>query len=411
MRKIILSAFFVAASSALFAQSLTDVQEKIKGKKWGEAKEKLDKADAKAQATSDYWFYKAQVYNNLAKTNNDSVLLVGSLDALSKYYEQESKNKDESKRALLAMFEQHQTAFDVYNAYFQAGVKGFQSENWNAAYANFDMTLKAFDVLAKNKLTTATFDTTSTLYAGYSAQNARRVDDAAKYYIILADRNVTDSSYAGIYEFLVSYHQQKGDAANTAKYLALGKSLFPNRKSWLSYELQDLDKDKGKKIARLAQLTQENKNNAELWMEYAFELFNYTYATEKPSDYAKRQEELTTALQTATSLDPSSAYASYVMTQHASNQVYDLQQEYAAIKGTKPEDVKKKQELNKLVDAKYETLFQYASKSADAYGKQADLKPADKANYRKMLNEIADYYRMKKQADKAKEFTDKAKAI
>jgi hypothetical protein len=411
MRKLILSAFFVAASTASFAQNLNDVQEKIKGNKWDEAKEKLDKADAKTQATSEYWFYKAKVYSNLAKTKGDSTLWDASLDALTKYYDQEAKGKEEAKRAMLALFENHQTAYDVYNAYFQAGVKGFQSENWNGASHNFERALNAFDLLAKNKLTTATFDTTATVYAGYSAQNARRLDDAAKFYTALADRKISDSSYAGVYEFLVSYYQQKNDAANTAKYLALGKSIFPNRPSWLSYELQDLDKDKGKKLTRLAELVQQNKSNSDLWSEYAIELFNYTYANEKPADYITRLDDLTAALQGWIESNPSSAYANFVMSQHLSNQIYDLQQQYSAIKGVKPEDVKKKQDLNKNIEGKFETIFQYASKSAAEYGKMTELKPVDKANYRKMLNEVADYYTMKKQPAKAKEFSDKAKAL
>ena len=62
MRKLILSALLVAATSSLFAQKLDDIQEKIGKKKYGEAKEKVDAAlaDPKNQANSDFWFAKAQ---------------------------------------------------------------------------------------------------------------------------------------------------------------------------------------------------------------------------------------------------------------------------------------------------------------------------------------------------------------
>lgn len=412
MRKLILSAFFLAAGTALFAQNFDDVQEKIKKGKFDEAREKLDKmsGDAKAQNSSEYWYYKAKVYDNLAKAKHDSVLLAGSLDAIKKYFDLELKGKEEAKRGLLSVFDNHQTAFDIYSSYFQNGVNNFKSENWSNAYYNFAKTLDAFDVLVKNKLTTATFDTTATLYAGYSAQNAKQPDEAAKYYAILADKKIADTSYIGLYEYLISYYQQKNDAANADKYLTEAKAIFPNRPNWLSYELRNMDKDKSKKLAKLEEMTQQNKNNFDLWNEYAFELFNYTYGSDKPADYAKRQDELTTALQTLISIDPSSAYANYVMSQHVSNQIYDLQQQYAAIKSTKPEDVKKKQQLNKEIDAKYETLFKYANASAQLYEKMPTMKQVEKINYKRMLTEVANYYRMKKQLDKAKIYEDKAKA-
>ncbi|MDB5196295.1 MAG: hypothetical protein JWP88_666 [Flaviaesturariibacter sp.] len=413
MRKLILSAFFVAASTTLFAQSFDEIKKKINEKKFDDAKEKLDKvaADPKAQGNSEYWYYKAQVYNNLGQAKGDTALLAGSLDAIRRYYDMESKVKEESKRGILAMFESNQTAFNIYNSYFQGGVKGFQASNWPVAYYNFTRTLDAFEVLSKNKLTTATFDTTSTLYAGYSAQSAKMTDEAAKYYAILANKRIADTSYVGIYEYLVAYYQSKNDAANTAKYLELGKSVFPGRPIWMQYELQDLDKDKTKKLARLAELTQQNKTDVDLWQQYALELFNYTYASDKPADYAKSQENLTNTIQTLININPASPFSNFIMSQHVSNQIYDLQQSYAAIKGTKPEDIKKKQQLNKDIDAKYELLFNYSLKAADAYSKLPEPKAVDKANYRKMLNEVAEYYRNKKQADKAKEYSDKAKAI
>lgn len=413
MRKLILSAFFVAASTALFAQSFDEIKKKINDKKFDDAKEKLDKSasDPKALNNSEYWYYKAQVYSNLGQAKGDTALMAASLDAIKKYYDLESKVKEESKRGLLGMFENNQTAFNVYNNYFQAGVKGFQSQNWPVAYYNFTKTLDAFDMLAKNKLTSASFDTTATLYAGYSAQEAKMTDEAAKYYAILADKKIADTSYVGIYEYLIAYYQNKNDAANAAKYLATAKEVFPGRPAWLRYELQDLDKDKSKKLAKLAELTQQNKNDFDLWQEYSLELFNYTYGQEKPADYAKAQENLTNTLQEFININPASPFGNFIMAQHVSNQIYDMQQEYAAIKGTKPEDIKKKQQMNKEIDAKYETLFTYSLKAADAYAKMPELKAVDKANYRKMLNEVADYYKMKKQLDKAKEYSDKAKAL
>jgi hypothetical protein len=412
MRKLILFAFIMLAGQAVFAQNFDDVVEKIKKQKFGEAKEKLDKmaSDPKALSNSDYWFYKAQIYKELGKATSDSALMAGSLDAIKKYFDIESKQKDESRKMLKSLLESHQTAFDIYSNYFAAGVKNFQAENWRAAYNDFTNALDAFNQLSKYKITNVPFDTTATLYAGYSAQNGKMVEDAVKYYNIIADKKIVDPNYIGVYEYLVSYYQSKKDAANAAKYLALGKQLYPNSKNWTTYELADLDADKSKKMSKLAELTKQDPNNYDVWMEYAFEMFNYIYGKDKPADYVQKQDSLTSILEHLISIKES-PYSYYIMTQHLNNQIYDMQQAYRDIKGTKPEDVKKKTQLNKDVEAKYEILNKNASAAADLYSKMTDLKPVDKANYRWVLNQQADYYRMKKQPAKAKEYEDKANAL
>lgn len=405
MRKLILSAFFVAAASSLFAQkNLDDIQEKISKNKYGEAKEKIDAAiaDPKNQNNADVWFYKAKIYNNLAKEKQDSVMSAEALTAMKKYFELET-GKEESKKGLKSMLESHQTAIDVYSNYFNTGIKNFQSQNWGTAYYNFAKTLEAFDYLTKNKITAASFDTTATLYAGYSAQNAKMLDQATTYYTQLADKKIADTNYIGIYEFLISYHQQKKDEQNAQKYINLGKSLFPNRDIWLGYELQGLDSDKSKKMARLEELMKQNPQNADLALEYVVDLFNYTYGKDKPADYTKRQEDLTNAIKKSIELNPTSAYSSYILTQHISNQMYDLQQSRNAIKGTKPEDLKKKQDISKQIDALNEEQFKHASNAYQLYDKMgANIKASEKASFRAVINQLIDYHTAKKQMDKVK---------
>jgi hypothetical protein len=99
------------------------------------------------------------------------------------------------------------------------------------------------------------------------------------------------------------------------------------------------------------------------------------------------------------------------MTQHLNNEIYDMQLDFRAIKGTKPEDVKKKAQINKDIETKYELLNKNAAAAAELYSKLEKPSQVDKANYRWVLNQQADYYRMKKNAAKTKEFEDKANAL
>lgn len=413
MRKAILAAIMISVSTTLMAQNFDDVFEKVTKGKYDEAQDKLKKydADPKATAKSDYWFLRAKIYNNLGKAKSDSAMLAQSFDAVKKYYELESGVKDESKRLLRAVFDNHQTAFDTYSTYANEGIKSFQAKNWPAAYYNFTRSLEAFDLLQKNKLTTATFDTTMTVYAGFSAQNAGMQDNAVMYYSKLADARIADTAYADVYEYLVSYYMNKKDAANSAKYLALGKEFFPKRESWIAYEMENLGTDKTQRLNKMEELMKANPTNFNLTLDYAVEMFNYTYGKEKPADYDARLGQLTTALQNAITLNPTSPYANFVMTQHLSNQIYDLQQSYNAVKGTKPEDVKKKQEINKSITAKYEELLPFANAAYAGYEKIEGIKAADKANWRNVTNLLADYYTLKKNAEKVKFYEDKAKTV
>ena len=74
-------------------------------------------------------------------------------------------------------------------------------------------------------------DSTSTLYAGISAEKAEKRDEALIYYKMIADSGITKiggNDMAEIYKWLADYYIRKGDKANAAKYIALGKSKYPN---------------------------------------------------------------------------------------------------------------------------------------------------------------------------------------
>ena len=411
MRKLFLSALFIAMGTVLFAQNTKSVDEKITAQKWQEAKVEIDKllADAKNQGNSDVWFLKAKVYQNLAKASNDSAIQAGAFEAINKYFQMEA-SKEAGKRAVRSMLENHQTAVDIYSGFFNAGVKSFQGSNWANAYYNFNNALNTFDILSKNGITTASFDTTATLYGGYAAQNAGMDDEAVKLYSKIADLQVPDTNFIVTYEFLVSHYQKKNDETNRTKYLEIGKKLFP-KYNWLRFDLARLSNDKKERIDQLEKMLAANPTNNELRMDLVVEIFNYTYGQDKVADYQARQTQLSDLLKKAVDADPGNAFSNYIMAQHVSNQIYDVQQAYAAVKGTKPEDVKKKQDLNKQIETMYDTMFPYAEAAYKAFEAMPNLKPAEKANFKMVANQLVDYYTMKKQTDKVKLYQDKIKAM
>ncbi|MFL5810428.1 MAG: hypothetical protein ACJ749_12965, partial [Flavisolibacter sp.] len=146
---------------------------------------------------------------------------------------------------------------------------------------------------------------------------------------------------------------------------------------------------------------------------YAVELYNSTFFGDtKGSDYPQKQEATRTALEKALSLQPNSAHSNFIMSQFYVNQIYDLEDSLRAVKGTTAADAAKRKDINARMDAKYESLYTYAQKSADIYAQElATLKPQDKANYKKSINQLIDYYTRKKQTDKIPPLEAKLKEI
>ena len=412
MRKLLLALLLAASATGIYAQKLDDVKEKIQKNKWDEAKEKIDKAmtDPKAVNNAEAWFYKAQIYHNLSKTNPDPSLASSALEAMKTYLKLEEK-QPEGKRHLFSTLENHGTAFAIYTEYFKAGADNYNNKNYEKALQNFEKAIESFDLLKQHNFISATFDTTSVLYAGVSAEQLKKKDEAVKYYSKLADIKIADTAYRGLYEYVISHYINEKDEVNAKKYLALGSSVFPDYDGWLAYELEMVGDDKAKKLSKYEELMQKYPKNYELAVDYAIQYFNHTYSNEtKPADYAARQAKLEATLNTASKIKET-ALVHYLMSRHVNNQIADLEEEKRTIKGTAAADVAKKKDLDAKINQKYEELAVAAQKAYDLYAIQTDLKGADKLYFKEVTRDLVDYYQVKKNTAKVTEYQNKLKQL
>lgn len=413
MRKLFLLAALAFVASTSFAQKLDDVKKDIAAGKYADAKTKLDQllADPKTATNSEALFYKAQVYENLGKQNNDTALLASSLDAIKQYWQQEA-GKPEGQRALLSTLENHKTLLSVYQDFFKQGADKFQAKDYAAAYANFQKALDAFDVLSSRNLTTVKFDTTTTLYAGYAAQNAKMYKEAGTHYDKLINQNIADTSYVGIYNFMITSNLQNKDTAAARKYLQISQQRFPQyADQWLEYQTQFLPAEKPQRFDAYEELVKANPKNETLALNYAIELYNTIRSSEgTPKDSAMRLRA-ESALKNVLAVNPNSQTANLLLSQLYWTEYYNVQGQIDNIRGTFPQAVAKKKELSAKVDAIFEKVLPYLQKSYEYYGSQTTLKPGDKANFRIVLGQLAEYYTRKKQTAKAAEYQAKAKTI
>ena len=415
MRKIILSALFFAAATTLYAQNLDDVQEKISKGKYGEAKEKIDKllADPKNQKSANAWYYKGVIYNELAKdtTTNNAAFRIEAFNALKKGQELDAKN-------IMGELEQNWRMFDIYNYYFNAAIKEHNAKNYSVALDNYK---NAIDVqryinkkgFAYNNQTLPALDTMLTLYAGSAAFLAKDTATGIAYFSDIANARVAGKDYLEVYQMLVDHYNRRGDKANADKYVALGRELYPTNDYWVYFELQDpsLRNDRDKMLAKYEELMTKYPDQTVLPLDYSIELFNHTYGDTKPADYAARQEKLHSSIQRAIDVNKS-AEAYYLMVQHISNQIYDMQETNRAIaKSTKPEDVKKRAATTAAINKKYDEQAGYAEKAAALFAERTTLKNVEKANYKNLLNQLVNYHKSKKNDAKAKQYEDALKSL
>lgn len=414
MRKLVLAVLLAASVTGLYAQKLDDVKEKVDKQKWDEAKEKIDKAmtDPKAQNNSEAWFYKSKIYANLAKVHpEDSTIVPVAFDAMKNYLKLEEK-QPENKRFLISTLEGNKTVFDFYSENFKTGADAFNKKNYQKALSNFEKTLEAFDLLKQYKFTTATFDTTSVLYAGVSAEQLKNKELAIKYYSMLADKKIADTTFSGIYEYIVNYYTLAKDVSNAKKYLNIGEEVFPKYDRWLAYEMELVGDDKTQKIAKYRELMDKYPNNEDLALDYVVLYFNYTYSNEsKPADYAQRQDTLAQLLQKALSIEQTTL-GNYLMSRHINNQIADLEEQRRSIKGTNQADVTARRKVfDDQIAKKGDELVIYSQKAADLYAQQSQLKSIDKIYYKEVLRDLADYYNQKKNTAKATEYQNKIKQL
>ena len=416
MQRFLLSLLILLSGSALFAQSIEDIEKQLATGALDKAKEAVDAflAKEKNQTKADGWWYKGVVYNEIAKSDKyKSLAPDGRMDAFNafkKYYELDPK-------AVRGTLEQNVRMFDIYNQYFDMGVKGFNDNRFDDAYNNFKNAYTVEQYIGTkgweyNNFKFPAFDTTLLQNIALSALKANKNDEAAIYYQKIADQKVAGEDFVGVYDWLVKYYDKKGDNANKEKYFQMAKQLFPNI-AWYEEELKAIDsKDKKALFAKYEELLPKYPKEYYLYYNYAVELFNYAdIADPRPADTKEKQARLETILKTAIDIDKAKPEANFLMAVHYYNMIYDIQDEQKAIKTNTPADQKKKADINARAKETADKMIPYAMSAIDSYAAKDKLKASEKGNYKKLVGYVADAYEVKGDKTKSEEFKKRGESI
>ncbi len=423
MKSVILTLLLAVGSLMVFAQKLDKAKDQFKNKKYAEAKTEIDNflAVEKNQKNSEAYFYKAKIYTAIAADPALSKTLPDARDqafaAIKTYLDLESQVKEENKRYLVLTVDNRAALVDLYSGYSKDGASFYNAGNYNDALVNFKKTLEVFDVLSAKGWTTLKLDTTTSLYAGISAEKANKPDEAAIYYGAIATSKATGEGFIEIYKWLADHYKQKGDLATSQKYLQLGREVYPTDPFWSGFELEML-REKGTSnevFAKYEQVIKENPDNHVYYFNYGVELYQAGYnvdSTKRPANSKELIERATEQLKKSLAIKADYANANMVLGQIYYNQGVDIANVNKTIRPPqggklKPEELKKKEELRNMMNKKYDEAIVYFQKVDQALGSQGKLKMEEKQFLKEAYDLLITIYEQRQDKDKIDVYTDK----
>lgn len=418
MQRFLFALFVFFLHSVLQAQTIDDIKDQIYKGQWDKAKASVDAFLSKEKNAAKWegWWYKGIIYNELAKNEAFKSTIpnarMEAFLAFKKYYELDPKT-------IQGTLEQHVRLFDIYGGFFDLAAAQFNEKKYEEAFTNFKNAYTVEEFIASkgyeyNNFKFPAFDTTLIQNIALSAYMAKKEDEAAAYYQKIADQKISGKENVDVYQYLVDYYHNKKDLVNREKYLQLGRELYPDEDFWYQTELADVDdSNKKARFAKYEELAQKYPNKYVLFYNYAVELFNYAYTSDKtPEDYKEVQKKIDAALKQSLAINKNYLEAHVIMSRHIYNQIFDLQDELIAIKGNTPADQKKKADIKAAIVAKSDEIIPFAKAAYDAYeAKASNLKPLEKANFKIVTDMLASAYEVKGEKQKADEYKKKLESL
>jgi tetratricopeptide (TPR) repeat protein len=403
MRKTIIAAMFVMAGFVAVAQPVDDALKQL-GKNNDKAKEAIDKitADPANAKNADAWYAKAQIYNVLAADDKFKASIPDAydqaFDAFRKAYDADPNNK----RMMLDLYK---TGFVAYEGVANRAAGAYQANNVNAAFEGYKKTVEYGDYLRSKNLSYSGYsvpklDTGMVFMAGYTAMKLEKTDDALKYFTPIADAKIgKEADYVIPYQFLSYQYKTRKDEANFKKYVELGRQVYPKDAYFVTIKIDWARENNNypelfSGYEELIALQPDSLNNS---LSYASEMFDYLFiknADKKPADYEATAAKIETQINKTLSKDYDPLSSNLIIGQLYYNQGLDLATESDKVKGTKPEDTKKKADLKAKATAKYNQSIPHVEKVTSLLEQKgmAALNGKEKSTLRNMYIMLGDMY-------------------
>jgi len=315
----------------------------------------------------------------------------------------------------LALADQYLSYFDLEAGFFILGTKEFERKEYARAFDAFKSSLAVVEFTVSSKgyesapLKFLAFNPALLLNIAVTAEMSKGEAAAVPYHRRLADANVSGDTYLKVYQFLTDYYRKQNDSARLTAIIAQARALYPQDPYWGDADIANVANSGGKAeiMAKYEELMKKHPTEFLYPYNLSIELYNQIYkADSRPENAADLQDKLTRTLKFAIPLDKG-VDAKVLMAQHLFNYAYDLQKASQEIKGTGPEDVNKRKELNDQLMGKISECIPYAEGATAYFAALPSLTAPQKADYKEMLDILSQSYRTKGDLNKAGEFAKK----
>lgn len=376
------------------------------------AKPDLEAFLSKNAGSAQAWYYKAFVDNALGRVQTKPVteskaLYQSAFDAIKKYAEVDPKQP-------LTIEEKNATLFNIYYGFYDLGIKTYNAKDFPESFELFKKSLEVHDYIydkkfaGPNDIKFTSHDTDIVWNLAVLANELKRKDDALLYYKKIADADLPDEKYAVAYDELVLKYKREKNAELFAKYIAAGKKHYPiDIPYWenkeIEFAINGLENEA--LLNKYEELTKSIPNNYVLFYNYAIEIdkFIADSSGKKAEEYRKKIIEL---YKKAISLK-STVEANLQLANIFYSKTYELQEQAAKIKGTKPAEVKLKSELQASVKSTMSEAIPYAEEAAKLLSAYKEYKFSDKTNYKLAVEILTNAYKMAGNAAKVAEYEKK----
>jgi CO dehydrogenase/acetyl-CoA synthase epsilon subunit len=422
MKRIFFSTLLLLIVSGTFSQDLKKVKSYYDAKQLDKAKTEIDAYNVKNANNPEGLYYKSKIYASLASNEQFKSLTpdakAEAFDAFKKAVETDKDNK----LMIIMVQDQYKPIFDVYTGYYDAAISAFNTAATSKSKADFETSMNNFikanevgNYISTKKWALSEVDTSLVLNIGKAAVNAGKPEIALQYFKKLTDANIThtkddNTGYSFPYQWLANYYGDAKDDANFMKYVNLGKQNFPKDDYFdaVMLDYYRAKKDYPSLFKAYNDVVTRYPDSLLYHFNYANEIFNYVYNSDAGTKIENKEELLNTVgseLEKASKLNADYTNTNWLYGQYFFNSGIDLRDKALAIKGTKPDDVKNKADLNAQAKAAFTKSIPYAEKAAQSM--EAGYKKTERSHYKSVADLMQRIYSSLNQPDKVKNYQQK----
>jgi arsenate reductase-like glutaredoxin family protein len=427
MKKIVLPVLFTCIVAITNGQTVKKATSYLEDNQLDKAKSEIDAYLAKKPDDTEASYLKSKIYEKIVSDTTNKYAALVTPDMREQALEAFKKAIADSanmKIKLMIMKDNYQPVFNMYAGYYEEAAKAFNDAATTHNKARFADAMHLFEkannvgqYIASNKWANiGKVDSTLVLNIGKAALNAGDSASALKYFTQIADARINgvhtgdDAGFVIPYQWLTLHYKDANDEANMLKYAAAGKELFPND-DYFDFVLMDYyreKKDYPGLFKKYGELVVKHPDSLRYHFNYANEIFGYLYNSDEGVVITDKENLLNTLhseIEKAINIDPNDVNTNWLYAQYYYNLGIEKRDAALKIKGTKPEDVKNKADLNAAARTNFNTAIPYGEKAISIL--EAGSKKSDKSKYKSIDNLMQNIYQSLEQKDKLKVYQDK----